>query len=110
MGRIDYSNQPASFILPDLVSHCRYRLTYNPHGDEIAKQHVQWLDTCCPELSPKARRAMYGLQAGELTAYTYTSATAERLRVIADFLGYFFHLYVFYSSILNPSAPHSCQS
>lgn len=92
MGRIDYSRQPASFILPDLVSHCRYKLAYNPHGDDIAKEHVKWLDTCCPELSPKARRAMHGLQAGELTAYTYTSATAEHLRVIADFLGYLFHL------------------
>ncbi|KXN91418.1 Alpha-muurolene synthase [Leucoagaricus sp. SymC.cos] len=96
MGRTDY-NKPTSFVLPNLVSHCKYNLTYNVHGDEVAKQHVKWLDNGCPELNSKSRRAMYGLQAGELTAYTYTTANTERLRAVADFLGYLFHLYVFFS-------------
>ncbi|KAF5358214.1 hypothetical protein D9756_001275 [Leucocoprinus leucothites] len=92
MGRTDHTKKPTSFVLPDLVSHCKYKLSYNVHGDEVAKQHVKWLDSGCPELNSKSRRAMYGLQAGELTGYTYTTANEERLRVVADFLGYLFHL------------------
>lgn len=82
----------ASFIIPDLVSHCNFPLSYNVHGDEVAKESVKWLDTNCPDLNPKQRRALYGLQAGELTAYTYTTASAKRLRVVSDFLTYLFHL------------------
>ncbi|KAJ6531101.1 terpenoid synthase [Mycena capillaripes] len=45
-----------------------------------------------PGTLPKQRKALYGLKAGELTAYCYHNASAERLRVIADFLTYLFHL------------------
>ncbi|TFK30274.1 terpenoid synthase [Coprinopsis marcescibilis] len=85
-------DKPTSFILPDLVSHCTFKLSYNPHGDEIAAQSVKWLDTNCPDLNAKQRRALYGLQAGELTAYCYNTATPERLRVVSDFMNYLFHL------------------
>ncbi|EAU88892.1 hypothetical protein CC1G_12294 [Coprinopsis cinerea okayama7 len=83
---------PASFILPDLVSHCPFPLRYHPKGDEVAKQTVHWLDSNCPDLTAKERKAMYGLQAGELTGYCYPYTTPERLRVVADFLNYLFHL------------------
>lgn len=83
---------PKSFILPDLVSHCDFPLTYNPHGDEQAALSDRWLDKGCPELSPKARRALYGLKAGELTAFCYPSCDAEHLRVVDDFMNYLFHL------------------
>ena len=83
----------ASFIIPDLVSHCNFPLSYNVHGDEVAKDSADWLDANCPDLNDKQRAALRGLQAGELTAYCYTTASAKRLRVVADFLAYLFHLW-----------------
>lgn len=83
---------PKSFILPDLVSHCDFPLTYNQHGDEQAALSDRWLDKGCPELSAKARRALYGLKAGELTAFCYPTCDAEHLRVVDDFMNYLFHL------------------
>ncbi|KAJ7772948.1 terpenoid synthase [Mycena maculata] len=83
---------PTSFILPDLVSHCPYSLTYHPNGDVVAQESVDWLDSSCPELSPKQRKALHGLKAGELTAYCYHTAPPDRLRVISDFMNYLFHL------------------
>jgi hypothetical protein len=80
------------FILPDLVSHCKFPLVYHPQGDEIANQSVTWLDTNCPDLNPKQRQALYGLQAGELTAFCYPYCTPERLRIVSDFMNYLFHL------------------
>ncbi|KAJ3516644.1 hypothetical protein NLJ89_g985 [Agrocybe chaxingu] len=85
--------RPTSFVLPDLVSHCKFPLSYHPNGDEIAQESVDWLDNSCPDLSAKQRRALRGLQSGELTAYCYNQATSpERLRVVSDFLTYLFHL------------------
>ena len=86
------SEKPESFILPDLVSHCKFALTYHIDGDEVANQSVNWLDSSCPDLNAKQRRALHGLQAGELTAYCYYTAPKERLRVISDFMNYLFHL------------------
>ncbi|KAG6854580.1 hypothetical protein C0991_004916 [Blastosporella zonata] len=57
------SSQPTLFMLPDLTGHCKFPLTYHPDGDEIAQQSVEWLDSNCPDLSPKARQALRGLQA-----------------------------------------------
>ncbi|KAF8077664.1 terpenoid synthase [Lyophyllum atratum] len=85
-------SHPTSFILPDLVSHCNFPLIYHPNGDEIAQQSVTWLDSNCPDLMPKMRRALRGLQAGELTAFCYNTTTPERLRVVSDFMNYLFHL------------------
>ncbi|KAJ8522361.1 hypothetical protein ONZ45_g1052 [Pleurotus djamor] len=83
---------PSSFILPDLVGHCKFELTYHPQGDEVAFESVTWLDSMCPDLSAKGRAALWGLQAGELTAYCYPNCPAERLRVVSDFMNYLFHL------------------
>ena len=83
---------PRGFILPDLVSHCDFLLSYNPHGDVVAAESDNWLDDGCPELTPKARKALYGLHAGELVAFCYTSCDAYRLRVVTDFMNYLFHL------------------
>lgn len=83
---------PDYFILPDLVSHCNFPLAYHPHGDSVAAASDKWLDRGCPELTPKKRKALYGLKAGELTAYCYPFCTEERLRVVSDFMNYLFHL------------------
>ncbi|KAF8912142.1 isoprenoid synthase domain-containing protein [Gymnopilus junonius] len=84
--------KPESFILPDLISHCKFALFYHADGDEVAKQSVDWLDSSCPDLTDKQRRALHVLQAGELTAYCYYAASKERLRIISDFMNYLFHL------------------
>ncbi|KAF8830965.1 hypothetical protein HHX47_DHR1000254 [Lentinula edodes] len=81
-----------NFILPDLLSHCRFPLIYHPKGDAVAAESVRWLDTHCPDLREKRRRALYGLRAGELTAFCYNTASDERLRIISDFMNYLFHL------------------
>ena len=90
-----HSERPAYFVLPDLVSHCKFELNYHPKGDKIAQQSVNWLDSNCPDLNPKQRKALRGLQAGELTAFCYNTCLPERLRVVSDFMNYLFHLYVF---------------
>ncbi len=87
-----HSDRPSTFILPDLVSHCKFALTYHVNGDEIAKQSVDWLDFGCPDLNVKQRKALRGLQAGELTAFCYNTCPSERLRVVSDFMNYLFHL------------------
>lgn len=81
----------SSFILPDLVSHCTFPLVYNRYGDAVARQSVTWLDSSS-DLSPKQRKALRGLRAGELTAYCYNTTSPDRLRVISDFMNYLFHL------------------
>ena len=83
---------PRGFILPDLVSHCGFTLSCNRHGDIVAAESDKWLDDGCPELTLKARKALYGLHAGELVAFCYTSCDAYRLRVVTDFMNYLFHL------------------
>lgn len=92
----DAPKASTSFIIPDLVSHCNFPLSYNVYGDEVAQESVDWLDTNCPDLNLKQRRDLRGLQAGELTAYCYHTASRERLRVVSDFMNYLFHLCDFF--------------
>ncbi|KAK2466649.1 hypothetical protein APHAL10511_000907 [Amanita phalloides] len=82
----------ATFTLPDLVSLCKFPLRYHPDGDDVAKESAEWLDTLCPSLNLRQRNAMYGLQGGVLAAYSYTTGPKDRLRVIADYINYLFHL------------------
>ncbi|KIL67171.1 hypothetical protein M378DRAFT_74452 [Amanita muscaria Koide BX008] len=86
------SEKVVTFTLPDLVSLCQFPLRYHPNGDEIAKESAEWLDINCPGLNLRQRDAMYGLQGGVLAAYSYTSGPKDRLRVIADYINYLFHL------------------
>ena len=88
------SLKPKFFILPDLVGHCNFPLTYHPHGDAVAAASVAWLAGNCPEVScsPRACTALAGLRAGELTAMCYPTCNTERLRVVSDFMYYLFRL------------------
>ncbi|KAJ3796822.1 terpenoid synthase [Lentinula aff. detonsa] len=88
----DIPTTASHFILPDLISHCNFPLVYHPHGDAVAAQSVRWLDNNCPDLKENRRQALYGLRAGELTAFCYNTAPDERLRVVSDFMNYLFHL------------------
>ncbi|KAJ8074430.1 Alpha-muurolene synthase [Marasmius tenuissimus] len=89
---IPHREAPDHFILPDLPSHCTFPLIYHPNGDDVAAQAVNWLNKNCPNLTEKRREALFGLQAGELTAYCYNTAADHRLRVVSDFMNYLFHL------------------
>ena len=93
------------FILPDLVPYCSFPLSYHINGDEIVQQSDDWLNSNCPNLSPKQRRGLLGLQAGKLTAYCYPTTTPERLRVVSDFLSYLFHLCVYFIFLLWDVSP-----
>ncbi|KIY46968.1 terpenoid synthase [Fistulina hepatica ATCC 64428] len=80
------------YILPDLAVDCPFPLAYHVDGDIVDAQSSEWLDKNSPELTPKQRAAIYRLQAGKLTAFCFKDASTPRLRVIADFLTYLFHL------------------
>ncbi|KAI0062224.1 terpenoid synthase [Artomyces pyxidatus] len=84
--------EPTSFILPDLVSHCRFPLIYHPAGDILAKRSLNWILSHVPHLSPRKTAALHELKAGELTAFCYHNCPPERLRVVMDFMNYLFHL------------------
>jgi len=80
-----------SFILPDLVSHCPYRIQVNPHCYEVARASERWL-LSGTQLSPSRAKKFMGLKAGELTAACYPHADPFHLRVCNDFMNYLFNL------------------
>ncbi|KAH9966533.1 isoprenoid synthase domain-containing protein [Russula dissimulans] len=84
--------EPGFFVLPDLVSHCPFSLTYHDDGDAIAADSLNWILSYSPHFTEGKVAAMRGLQAGELTAYCYNNCTSGRLRVVSDFMNYLFHL------------------
>ena len=79
-----------TFRLPDI--HCPFPLTYHEHGDEIAAASDRWFETSCRGFTEDKRRRLYGLKAGQLTAYCYDGAEDDRLRVVCDFMNFLFHL------------------
>ena len=83
---------PDHFILPDLVSHCKFPLSIHPNALAVAADSDHWIDKGCPELSPEKRHAIYTLQAGILTAQCYPHCDDEHMRVVADFLVFLSHL------------------
>ncbi|KAI0273490.1 isoprenoid synthase domain-containing protein [Gloeopeniophorella convolvens] len=83
---------PTSFVLPDLVSHCPFSLTYHDNGDAVAAESLEWILSFVPHFTPRQVVATHGLQAGELTAYCYNNCSSGRLRVVSDFMNYLFHL------------------
>ena len=80
------------FVLPDLVNHCPFSLTYHDDGDAIAADSLEWIISHSPHFTQKQVAATRGLQAGELTAYCYNNCASDRLRVVSDFMYYLFHL------------------
>ncbi|KAJ2934699.1 hypothetical protein H1R20_g2413, partial [Candolleomyces eurysporus] len=82
---------PASFILPDLVSHCPFPLRLNRHCYDAARASEKWL-LGGANLSPARAAKFMGLKAGELTAACYPDAEPFQLRVCDDFMNYLFNL------------------
>ena len=80
-----------SFILPDLVSYCKYPLRVNPHGPEQSRASEQWL-LGGTNHNERRRAAFLGLKAGYLTAACYPDADATCLRIMTDFMNYYFNI------------------
>lgn len=53
---------PTFFIMPDLVGDCPFPLGRHPNADELTADSTKWLVDGCPELSPKRKQALWGLQ------------------------------------------------
>ncbi|TFK19578.1 terpenoid synthase [Coprinopsis marcescibilis] len=79
------------FILPDLVSHCNFKLRISRHRKRITGETKRWLFKG-DNLVGKARTKYHGLKAGLLTAMCYPDAAYTQLRLCNDFLTYLFHL------------------
>ncbi|KXN89339.1 Alpha-muurolene synthase [Leucoagaricus sp. SymC.cos] len=82
---------PKSFILPDLVSHCDFKLRISRHRKQVTVETKKWLFQG-DNLSEERRNSFHGLNAGLLTAMTYPDAACPQLRVCNDFLTFLFHL------------------
>ena len=81
-----------TYVLPDLLSMCPFKFSYHPEGNRIALESAKWMKDGCPELSASARAKFDGLYAGSLSAFCYPTCSTNQLRVIGDFLNFFFHL------------------
>ena len=58
----DKEKTPTYFIMPDLVGDCPFPLGRHPNADELTAESTKWLVGGCPELSPKRKQALWGLQ------------------------------------------------
>ena len=62
----DKEKAPTYFIMPDLVGDCPFPLGRHPNADELTADSTKWLVDGCPELSPKRKQALWGLQVRDL--------------------------------------------
>jgi hypothetical protein len=85
------AGNPKSFILPDLVSHCNFKLKISRHRKQVTVETKKWLFQGDNLVGEKCH-AYHGLNAGLLTAMTYPDAACPQLRVCNDFLTFLFHL------------------
>jgi len=83
-------SEPSQFILPDLISDCRYPLRLNPHCGSVSRASEQWFLNETRLAEPKLTKFM-GLQAGELIAACCPDADAFHLRVGSDFMNWLFN-------------------
>lgn len=58
----DEEKAPTYFIMPDLVGDCPFPLGRHPNADELTAESTKWLVDGNPELSPKRKQALWGLQ------------------------------------------------
>jgi hypothetical protein len=65
----DKEKAPTYFIMPDLVGDCPFPLGRHPNADELTAEATQWLVDRCPELSPKCKQALWGLQVRNFVSY-----------------------------------------
>lgn len=83
---------PTAFQLPDLISYCPFPTSYHKNGDAIASASAKWVEHGCRVFTEDMRRHLGSLASGQLAAYCYNQCTAERLRLICDFMNVLFLL------------------
>lgn len=64
----DNEKAPTFFIMPDLVGDCPFPLGRHPNADALTAESTAWLVGGCPELSPKRKQALWGLQVRNSTS------------------------------------------
>ncbi|KAF7967010.1 hypothetical protein HWV62_36229 [Athelia sp. TMB] len=84
------ASRPTKIILPDLVSHCKLKISVNRHRKQASAASKKWLFRG-DNLSLEKRQAFHGLKAGLLTSMCYPHAGYPQLRVCCDFMNYLFH-------------------
>ncbi|KAM6496530.1 Isoprenoid synthase domain containing protein [Amanita muscaria] len=77
------------FILPDIVSHCKYPVACNPHCEEQVKASLRWTADLGNQDEDR-RRYFAKIKLGELAALVYPTADALRFRISADWMNYIF--------------------
>lgn len=83
---------PKKIVLPDLVSHCTFKLRCSRYWKLVTTETKRWLFKDPRNLLGKKREAYHGLKCGLLTSMCYPDAGYFQLRVVNDFLTYLFHL------------------
>jgi len=78
-------------VLPDLVSHCTFKLRTSRHWKQVTVETKKWLFKDNNLLGQK-RSAYHGLKSGLLTSMCYPDAGYTQLRAVNDFMTYLFHL------------------
>jgi hypothetical protein len=83
----------SKILVPDLVSHCEFKLRLNPNVHEAATASEKWMIEG-GKVSAQKAADFKGLKAGLLTSMCYPDAPLDELRVCCDFMYYLFHLWV----------------
>jgi hypothetical protein len=91
MASSSHSAAPTRFILPDLVSHCDFKLHISRHRKQVTVETKKWLFKGDNVVGEK-RQAYHGLNAGLLTAMCYPDAACPQLKLCNVFLTFLFHL------------------
>ena len=88
---ISKRSEIAKIILPDLVSHCDFKLHHSRHRKQVTAETKKWLFKGNNFCSTR-RDSFHGLKAGLLTSMCYPNAAYPQLRAVNDFLTYLFFL------------------
>jgi hypothetical protein len=79
------SSPPTQIVIPDLVSHCPFKLRLNPACIDASLTSEKWLAEGC-KLSEKKQRAFRGIGLGVLTSMCYPDAALPELQVCTDWM------------------------
>ncbi len=77
--------------IPNLTTEIPYPLRCNPHTKTVSNASNEWF-LGIANLSSSQESQFHGLNAGRLCGTCYVDCSSEQLRVVADFLSFFFCL------------------
>lgn len=88
---------PSTFVIPDFISRCPYKLQVHPHGERIAALSEEWYRCAFQNFSPKQEKKLKMLMAGKLCAFVYIDADDERFQRSCDLM----HLILYYGDVTD---------